>query len=374
LAAEFNAMAKRLAEYRSSSLVELLQAQQASQAAIDSLPDPVIVFAIDGEVLNVNGAAESILGVSLDRGKDVLTQLEPKTRSILEGVRTHVLGGKGAYSPKGFEEALRVSTPEGDRYLLPRATPVHDERGSIMGATMILQDVTRLRRFDELKNDLVATVAHEFRTPLTSLRMAVHLCLDETVGSLGRKQADLLYAARDDCERLQLIVDDLLNLSRIQSGALELHPRAVDATELMKSALNLYRATAHEKGIKLHVERTLEDPGNVAADADRVQLIFANLISNALEHTPRGGDVELRAQRQDGVVRFEISDNGEGIPAEHQRRLFEKFFRVPGSTHPGAGLGLAIVKEIVLAHKGELGVDSQPGRGSTFWFTLPGSA
>src|SRR5262249_25617924 len=200
------------------SLGELLQAQQASQAAIDSLADPVIVFGIEGEVLSVNGAAESILGMSLDRGEHPLSRLEPAVRSTLEAVRAHAVGGKGAYIPKGFEEAFRVHVPDGDRYLLPRATPVYQEGGGIGGATLVLQDVTRLRRFDELKNDLVATVAHEFRTPLTSLRMAIHLCLEQVVGPVTEKQADLLYAAREDCERLQAMVDDLLDLSRIETG------------------------------------------------------------------------------------------------------------------------------------------------------------
>src|SRR5262249_5606827 len=251
LAAEFNAMAARLEQYRSSSLGELLQAQQASQAAIDSLADPVIVFGIEGEVLSVNGAAESILGMSLDRGEHPLARLDPVARGALETVRAHVLGGKGAYAPKGFEEAFRVRAPDGDRYLLPRATPVYQEGGGIMGATVVLQDVTRLRRFDELKNDLVATVAHEFRTPLTSLRMAIHLCIEQTIGPLTEKQADLLYAAREDCERLQSIVDDLLNLSRIQAGRFEIHAQPVSALSLLKAAASIYRGSAEEKGVEL---------------------------------------------------------------------------------------------------------------------------
>jgi signal transduction histidine kinase len=204
--------------------------------------------------------------------------------------------------------------------------------------------------------------------------MAIHLCLDERVGILSPKQNDLLYAAREDCERLQLIVDDLLNLSRIQSGALELHAQPVPAANLMKAAYASQRGAAQEKGVQLQVERTLEDAGDVVADADRVQLVFSNLIGNAIQHTASGGKVELRAAASDSVVRFEVADSGEGIPIEHQRHLFEKFFRVPGSTHPGAGLGLAIAKEIVLAHKNEIGVTSQVGQGSTFWFTLPRAA
>jgi NtrC-family two-component system sensor histidine kinase KinB len=176
LARDFNAMASHLDEYRRSSLGELLQVQQASQAAIDSLPDPVVVFGVEGDIRNVNGAAETLLGVALEASTtDPLKNVDPAVRTALERLRTHVLGGKGPYMPKGFEEAIRVSTAEGDRYLLPRATPVYEPQRGIVGATVIFQDVTRPRRFDELKNDLVATVAHEFRTPLTSLRMAIHL-------------------------------------------------------------------------------------------------------------------------------------------------------------------------------------------------------
>ncbi len=192
LAKDFNAMAARLKNYRESSLGELLQAQQASQAAIDSLPDPVIVFGLQGGILNVNQSAEHVLGLSLETQGDPMVRVQPDLRDMLERVRTHVLGGKGAYIPKGYEEAIRVDTPEGARFFLPRASPVYGEASGISAATVILQDVTRLKRFDELKNDLVATVAHEFRTPLTSLRMAIHLCADEVVGPLNEKQADLL--------------------------------------------------------------------------------------------------------------------------------------------------------------------------------------
>ena len=129
-------------------------------------------------------------------------------------MRSHVLSGKGAFNPSGFEDAVQLPTLLGDRYFLPRATPVYESRGVIVGATVLLQDVTRLRRFEELKNDVVATVAHEFRTPLTSLRMAVHLCTEQVAGPLTDKQAELLYAAREDCDRLQAMVDDLLDMSQ----------------------------------------------------------------------------------------------------------------------------------------------------------------
>lgn len=373
LGQDFNSMAEALQQYRQSSLGELLQAQAASQAAIDSLPDPVVVFGSDGVLLNVNRSAEDVLKLSLEGGGDVLGRVVPEAREVLERVRGHVLGGKGAYQPRGYEEAVRVELADGDRWLLPRGSPVYGETGEVVGATVILQDVTRLRRFDELKNDLVATVAHEFRTPLTSLRMAVHLVAEGMVGAVTEKQADLLFAAREDCERLQGIVDDLLDLSRIQAGQLRLEVRRVPAEELVEAALDSQRAAAAERGVRLSRQVGLEVE-SVDVDPDRLGLVLGNLVGNGVKHTPSGGEVEVRVAREGTHVRFEVRDTGEGIAPEQQGRIFEKFYRAPGAPVGGAGLGLSIAKEIVQAHGGELGVVSAPGRGSTFWFTLPQQA
>ena len=371
LASDFNAMASHLSEYRNSSLGELLQVQQAAQAAIDSLPDPVVVFGVAGDVRNVNRAAETLLGLVLESTTtDPLRTVDPAVRTVLERLCAHVLSGKGPYTPKGFEEATRVSSSEGDRYLLPRATPVYEEQGGIVGATVILQDITRIRRFDELRNDMVATVAHEFRTPLTSLRMAIHLCLEQVVGPVTEKQADLLHAAREDCERLQAMVDDLLDLSRIETGRVEMRKRPTSIAALLGATLETHRVLSEEQGVRLVVTPLPVDE-EVLADPERVALVLSNLVSNALHHTPAGGQITLRAQPTNGWVRFEVSDTGAGIPPEYQPHLFEKFFRVPGASADGAGLGLFIAKEIVEGHGGEIGVNSEAGRGSTFWFTLP---
>jgi two-component system, NtrC family, sensor histidine kinase KinB len=371
LASDFNAMASHLSEYRNSSLGELLQVQQAAQAAIDSLPDPVVVFGVAGDVRNVNRAAETLLGLILESDTtDPLKAVDPSVRTILERLCAHVLSGKGPYTPKGFEEAVRVSSSEGDRYFLPRATPVYEEQGGIIGATVMLQDVTRLRRFDELKNDMVATVAHEFRTPLTSLRMAIHLCLEQAVGPVTEKQADLLYAAREDCERLQAMVDDLLDLSRIETGQVEMRKRPTSIAALLEATLETHRVLSEERGVQLVVAPLPVDE-EVFVDPERIALVLSNLISNALRHTLAGGQVTLRAQLTNGWVRFAVTDTGAGIAKEHQPHIFEKFFRVPGTPADGAGLGLFIAKEIVEGHGGEIAVKSEEGRGSTFWFTVP---
>src|SRR2546428_4901071 len=223
-------------------------AHQASQAAIDSLPDPILVVARDGTYLNVNGEAER--EQQIQAGERPLARIDAELSDAIEKVRAHVVAGRGPYLPRGLEEALRVR----DRRMLPRATPLYSEEGAVAGATIVLQDVTRLVRFDELKNDLVATVAHEFRTPLTSLRMAIHILLESTVGPISEKQADLLQAAREDCERLQDIVDDLLDLARIQAGKVEVQPAGISATTLVEGALANRSAAAAAAKIQLAAE------------------------------------------------------------------------------------------------------------------------
>ncbi len=369
LAGEFNTMAERLVEYRRSSLGELLQAQQAAQAAIDSLPDPVLVLDAAGAILELNRAAEALLRPAVGGSAPSLASAEPELRAVVDRVRQHVLAGRGAYAPRGFEEAVRIASPEGTRNLLPRATPLYSEEAGVAGVTIVLQDVTRLMRFDELKNDLVETVVHELRAPLASLRMAVHLTAEEAAGPLTEKQADLLQAARAECEHLQAIVDDLMDLSRIESGRIALRVGRIDAGLLMTEAATSLRAAAEAAGLDLAVFPP-DSPVDVQADPERAQLVLSNLLANAIRHTPRGGRIEVRARAGGDAVRFEVQDTGEGIPREHLERVFEKFFRVPGARSGGVGLGLFISREIVRAHGGEMGAQSELGRGSTFWFTL----
>jgi len=196
------------------------------------------------------------------------------------------------------------------------------------------------------------------------------------VGPLTPKQADLLFAARDDCERLRVIVDDLLNLSRIESGNIELHRRRATPAELVDNAVDVHRAAAAQGQVTL---KASVPPGlpDVFVDPDRLQLVFSNLLSNAIRYSPPGAEVWIRVGSEGGsrgapaMVRFEVVDAGAGIAPAHQAGLFEKFFRVPGSPRGGSGLGLFISKGLVQAHEGAIGVTSDVGKGATFWFTVP---
>jgi signal transduction histidine kinase len=220
------------------------------------------------------------------------------------------------------------------------------------------------------KYDLVATVAHELRTPLTSLHMSIHLCLEQSAGPLTDEQGILLSSAREDCERLRLLADELLDMGRLASGrvALELEPSAPE--ELARRAWSSFRPGAEDKKVALEFA-VPESLGRISADRERMHRVFGNLLTNALRHTPAGGTVSLTARREGSAVRFEVADTGEGIPAEYLAQVFEKFVRGPGRQRTGNGLGLCIARDIVAAHGGQIGVVSEVGRGSTFWFTLP---
>ncbi len=371
LGREFNTMAERLERYQKSTLGELLQAQQATQAAIDSLPDPVVVLDRGGAVLNLNRSAEGLFRLDAGGGVDEpLPTLPGLPGERLEAVRAHVLAGHGPYVPRGFEEAVTVEGAGGPRRLLPRATALRSAEGEISGIALVLQDVTRLVRIDELRNDVVSTVAHEFRTPLTSLQMAIHLCGDRAAGPLTEEQAELMAGARQDCDRLLALVDDILDLSRIQAGKIEIESRPANAGALLARAAAAAEPSARAKEITLEVMPS-DGELSVLADAERVDVVLANLVGNAVRHTPVHGRIVLRVARAGDAARFEVQDTGPGIPPAHRERIFERFFQVPGGTRGGLGLGLYISREIVQAHGGAMGIESEEGRGSTLWFTLP---
>jgi len=201
--------------------------------------------------------------------------------------------------------------------------------------------------------------------------MAIHLLLEERIGPLNAKQADLLVVARDDSERLAAILDDLLDLNRIGIGKTQVTPEPVSPHDLVRDAVEPFLAEAKDKGVAL--TNAISDAlPEVMADRPKIRQAFANLFSNALRFTSPGGSIIVRASLASERLVFFVEDTGKGIPAECLNHLFEQFYRVPGQDEKsGVGLGLAIVKEIVMAHGGDVGVESEVGKGSTFRFSLP---
>ena len=225
-----------------------------------------------------------------------------------------------------------------------------------------------------MKRGLVSTVSHQLKTPLTSIRMAVHLLLEENVGALTEKQAELLLAARDDSDRLNGILDNLLDISRMESGKVPMSFAPVAPQVIVAEAAEHFAAAYQDKGISLQTAVPGDLP-EVMADAARIVHVFDNLLSNALKYTSAGGSVTMSARADEEKVIFSVSDTGTGIPREYLDTIFDQFFRVPDQqARAGAGLGLAIAREIVEAHGGSITVDSTEGHGSTFTVMLKKAA
>jgi signal transduction histidine kinase len=370
LAEAFNLMARHLRDYRQSQSAQLLRAQRTSQATIDSFPDPVLVIDADGYVEMANPAARRLLGVApRQREQPAVGTWQPP--EPLRQPLAEALQGRRDYLPEGFDRTIPLGSNGAQRSVLPRILTIRDPYGHTLGAAVLLQDVTRLRLLDQVKSNLVATASHELKTPLTSVRLAVHLLLEEATGPLTPKQTELLLDARENSERLLAMVNNLLDLARLEQGWRQLDIRPVPPEELLQAPAEAFRPRAQDKGVNLMVE---VPPGlpPVAVDAARLGHALRNLLDNALTYTDRGGRVTLAAAAAGDTVTLAVTDTGSGIPPEHLPHVFEKFFRVPGQSRgSGSGLGLAIVNEIVTAHGGTVTCESTPGAGTVFRLTLP---
>jgi PAS domain S-box-containing protein len=368
LATEFNRMAEHLRHLRRSDVGKLLAAQQTTEAIIDSLYDPVLVTDAQGGVTKLNPAAEELFGPERQHmGKPIAEMVHDGqiAMAVAETLRSQLpVAGESntavlPHAPDGSERAFRL-----------RTTPMRDEEGRLLGAVTLLADITRLREIDRLKSEFIATASHELRTPLTSVQMGVYLLLESAVGPLTDRQREVLTLCRDDCARLERLMRDLLDLSRIEAGEATPHLVLISTTALLQAAVAeaQLHIEGHERTLQVEVPAGLP---LVRADRLQIERVLSNLLSNAVRHTTQGDVIAVTVTRHEGYVAVAVTDTGSGIPAEYLPRLFEKFVQVPNAPSGGAGLGLAISKHIVEAHGGQISVRSDVGHGTTFTFTLP---
>jgi len=367
LAAEYNRMAERIRQLRRSDLGKLLVAQQTTEAAIDSLYDPVIVTDGEGCVTKLNQAAEEIFGSENENtGKHVgeITRDERIAVAVAEALES-----QRPVAGEGMSSVLPLAVDGLERAFRLRTTPMRDSGHRLLGAVTILEDITHLREIDRLKSEFIATASHELRTPLTSVQMGVHLLLEGALGELTDSQNEVLQACRQDCERLDKLMRDLLDLSRIEAGESLPQFAPLSARDLLSTAIKELRPQVEANGLKLTVDVPVELPW-VSVDRLQIERVLGNLVINALRHTKDGG-INIRAEQRDNYLAVSVYDTGTGIPNEYLPHIFEKFVQVPDASTGGAGLGLTISKSIVEAHGGQISVQSQFGLGTSFTFTLP---
>jgi NtrC-family two-component system sensor histidine kinase KinB len=368
LAFDFNMMAERLKEL---DLQRILAEKNKSEAVIRSIDDGIVVVGADDlRITQINPTAAAVFAIQPQeaQGKHILEVIKN------EQLFTRMKQAIESEEPLSLEEDQSVVAVPRDtmtRYYQFSITPVRSAGEPGASIVLLLRDITRLKELDRLKGEFVMTASHELRTPLTGIEMSIELLREKATPKLDEPEQQLLAAAREEVLRLKALVNDLLDISKIEAGRMEMEFERAAVNDLLERAVALLKNQADERHIELSATA---QPGlpPVRADTNKIVWVLTNLISNALRYTDAGGYIRLRAERVGPQVHTCVADNGEGIPYEYQSRIFDKFVQVKGrKTTGGSGLGLTICKEIVRAHGGTIWLDSTPGKGSTFTFTLP---
>jgi two-component system, NtrC family, sensor histidine kinase KinB len=371
LAARFHEMARKVKSFHDMNIGQIVAEKRKSDAILMSIDDGILVVDSEFKISDLNPAAATALGVDVHgaRGRHFLEVT--RSELLFDHIRRAAESGRPLIPAE--EGADEVMLPHGDshRYYQFSTTPIYAGAGSMVGVVLVLRDITKLKELDRLKSEFVLMASHELRTPLTSIGMSVDLLMERIQSEIGDKEKQLLSAAHEEVERLKALISDLLDLSRIEAGKIDMEFERASVSLLLERAVGVLQAQADEKSVDLSME-IQEGLPPVKADPNKIVWVLTNLGGNALRFTDRGGHIRVAARRLGPQVHISVHDDGVGIPQEYQSKIFDKFVQV--QTHggrEGSGLGLAICKEIVRAHGGTIWVDSTPGQGSVFTFTLP---
>ena len=368
LAREITTMSQKLKAFRDLNVGQVIVEKQRSEAIVQSIADGIIVVDSELKIIAINPIAASVANVKsmLATNNHFLDVFD--NRELYQHLRHTAETGT---PPQLESDLLTVEREQKIQYYKFAITPVVSEAEDVIGAILLLQDVTKLKELDNLKSEFVATASHELRTPLTGMSMSLNLLAETTENKLSESESELLDTAVEDVERLRSLVNDLLDLSKIESGKIELDFVDVKVDFLLNKAISALQIQAQQKEITL-AKQSLSEEIQVKADANKIIWVLTNLIANALRYSEPGSEIKIGATTRNTWVEIFVTDYGAGIPLEYQSKIFDKFVQVATEKDVGgSGLGLAICKEMVQAHGGRIWVDSTLGEGSTFTFTVP---
>ncbi|WP_170245615.1 HAMP domain-containing sensor histidine kinase [Fodinibius salinus] len=376
LAEAFNTMAVRLQEYDSSNLAKIKSEKRRIEAIINQMNEAVVGLDHEKNILFVNSKAEELIGLDHEQ---LVGQYAPDVASTNDLVRKLIqdIMNKEEHQQKDDENLIKIASEDRHIYYSKETLPVLLDDGAQeddkqIGTIITLKNVTHFQEMNEAKTNFVAVVSHELKTPIASINMSLRLLEDERVGPLNEEQVDLIDSIRNDTNRMKRTTAELLDLSKIESGNIQLNSQPAHPSDLLDYAYETMVMQTDQKGIDIEI-KCEEGLSAVKADMQKSVWVLVNLISNAVRYTPPGGQIVLKAADEPRAIRFSVTDNGKGIPEEYLGKIFQKYFQVYGDKNDngGSGLGLSIAKEFINAQGGEIGVESELGKGSTFYFTLP---
>lgn len=352
--------------------MEIAEKEQEPAYQIEHAGDAIVNVDLGGRFTLVNRMAELISGYERQDllGQHFTTLVHPGYWDLMSGL---LRGGERDGRYHDIHE-IEIVTKEAELVPLGVRLSVLKHQGRIVGGQIIARDIRERKRLERMKSEFLASVSHELRTPLASIMGFVELLLGEEPGELTPTQREFLEIMLESSHRLLGMVNDILDVSRIEAGDLDLRTQRIRLEEVVARAVRSARHLAESKKIALEVEMGPPLP-IIKGDPERLEQVMDNLLNNAVKFTPRGGQITVRVQsRQPYEVQVEVTDTGIGIPSADMAHLFSRFHRgenVAGQAIPGAGLGLHITQAIVTEHGGRIEVESEVGKGSTFRFTLP---
>ena len=371
MARSFNSMAEKLEEFNVSNLADLLLEKKRSEALIARMEEPVIGIDENEQVSFANARALDALGLS---APEVVGQPVANVAAVNDLMRMLVTGldaplGSGKSAPIKIYQDGRESYFEKEVVNL-RVTPTGERHALHRGYVIVLKNVTPFKELDFAKSNFISTISHELKTPISAIKMSLQLLENTATGPLNEEQSQLLTGIGDDAERMLRITAELLDMTQAETGNIKLDIQPTDPSYILSDALAAAKIPAEQKRIRFDSITRLPLPPTLA-DRQKTAWVLTNLLINAIRHSPEDSRVEVMVEQKRKMVRFSVKDEGNGIDARHQEKLFDRYYQVPGGLEQGTGLGLAICRQFIEAQGGKIGVDSELGVGSNFYFFLP---
>lgn len=362
------------AEALAQSSASLIAEKARLKAIINNVVDGIITISSRGTIEEFNPAAETIFGYSSRevQGKNIKTLMPEPYRSQHDQFLTNYLTS-GEKKVIGIGREVTGLRKDGSTFTMDLAVS-ELQFGKAQHFVGIIRDITDRKRIDQMKTEFISTVSHELRTPLTSIKGSLGLILGGVAGVLPEKASSLLNIADNNAERLIMLINDILDIEKIEAGKIQYDFNAVKMTRLIKHSIEENRSYGKKFDVDFALNVQSDNEFMVNADENRLLQVLANLLSNATKYSPAGGLVEINVERINNKIRVAVHDNGKGIPDEFKPRIFSKFSQADSSDtrqKGGTGLGLSITRAIVEQHEGSIWFDSYPDRGTTFYFDLP---
>ncbi|WP_312921222.1 HAMP domain-containing sensor histidine kinase [Empedobacter brevis] len=370
LAKSFNTMAQKLEEYSESKLDKILKGKKRIETLIDNLHDPVIGIDENKKVLFANEKALTISGLRKEEFIEKRIQDIAVTNDL---IRTII---KNLFLPKDENtksEQLKIYADGKESYFEKEVVdiniiPTGEANSEFIGQVILLRNITPFKELDLAKTNFMGTVSHEFKTPISSMQMGIQLLENEKTGALNNEQKGLINGIKDDTDRLLKITGELLNITQVESGAVQINLISSEIKPMIEYALNANKSAAEHKNIQLDVN--IQDDELVLADSEKTAWVLTNIISNAIRYSYENATILIKTEKENHQIKFSVTDTGQGIQSQFLNKIFERYFRIPGTKKDGTGLGLSISKEFIEAQGGKIWAESEYGAGSTFYFTL----